>query len=219
MRSILKNNALVLIAYVIVFVYAVSLLLLNDKFFLHIYMNQLVGNPFFNVFFYYITYLGDGLFAPLLLLVILVYNIRLGIYSTLSFLAATLTAQVLKRGFFDDENRPSYIFQWIYQYPIKYVEGVDTHIHNSFPSGHATQAFSILMCLVFATRNPYLKFLFFSLALLTSFSRVYLSQHWLIDITVGSLIGVIFSILFYYFIMVKNKFEQLNKPLSVFKRS
>lgn len=219
MRSFFKNNALVLFAYVVVFIYAVALLALNDKISLHIYINQLVGNPFFNVFFYYITYFGDGLFAPLLLLVILIYNLRLGIYSTLSFLAATLTAQVLKRGFFDDENRPKYIFQWIYQYPIKYIEGVDTHIHNSFPSGHATQAFSILMCLVFATRNPYLKFLFFSLALLTSFSRVYLSQHWLIDITVGSLIGVFFSILFYYFIMVKNKFEQLNKPLSVFKRS
>ncbi|MES2678711.1 MAG: phosphatase PAP2 family protein [Bacteroidota bacterium] len=219
MTGFLKNNFLVFALYALALVYASLLLLNHEKIFLHIYLNQFVGSQVLNVFFYYVTYLGDGMVAPFLLLIILIYNVRLGIYSTISFLSATLSAQVLKRCFFDDLNRPSYIFNYMFPYPIKYVDGVERYIHNSFPSGHATQAFSILMCLAFITKNQSLKLIFFFLALLTSMSRVYLSQHWLSDITAGSIIGFFFSILFYYVIIEKNKFGRLNKPLRAFKRS
>ncbi|HOZ87844.1 MAG TPA: phosphatase PAP2 family protein, partial [Bacteroidia bacterium] len=172
MKGFLKNNLSIFSLYFLALVYAALMLLNNDKIFIHIYLNQFVGNPFFDTFFYYMTYLGDGMVAPFLLLIILIYNIRLGVYATISFLTATLSAQVLKRFFFDDFNRPSYIFNYMFPYPIKYIDGVERYIHNSFPSGHATQAFSILMCLAFVTKNQSLKLLFFFLALFTSMSRV-----------------------------------------------
>lgn len=218
MKSFLKHNSLILCLYVLALLYALSLMLNYEKVIVHIYLNHLVGNAAVDRFFYFITWLGDGTLAPFLLLVVLIYNTRLGIYTTTSFLSASLFSQVLKRVFFDDVNRPFFVFQWPYPYPLTYVEGVDKYLHNSFPSGHATQAFAILMCLAFTTKNQGMKFLFFIPAVLTAFSRVYLSQHWLIDITVGSIIGVIFSILFYYIFIGRNKLQQLNRPLYKLKR-
>lgn len=213
MKSFFKHNSLVLSLYCIALIYAFFLMLSYEKVIVHIYLNRLVGNEFLNHFFYYITYFGDGLVAPFLLLIILIYNMRLGIYSTATFLSASLFSQLLKRCFFDDVNRPLFVFQWEYHYPINYVADVERYIHNSFPSGHATQAFAVFMCLAFTTKKQSLKVLFLCIALLTSFSRVYLSQHWLNDITVGSIIGLIFSTLFYYILIGRNKLQKLDKPL------
>jgi membrane-associated phospholipid phosphatase len=217
--SFLKNNRLVLCLYAIALIFSFELIFRFDKPILHIYLNQFVGNPYVDMFFFYITYLGDGIVVPFILLIILIYNIRLGLYATCSVLSATIFSQLLKRVFFDDVNRPFYIFQWLYKYPLRYVDGVDKHIHNSFPSGHATQAFAVFMCLSFVTQNKYLKFIFYCLALFTAISRVYLSQHWLIDVTVGSLIGMLFSVLFYYLVIAKNRLPQLNKAIYQLKKS
>lgn len=213
MKSFLKHNSLVLCLYLLALLYACSLMLGYEKPIVHIYINQLVGNVYVNAFFYYITYLGDGNVAPFLLLVILLYNVRAGIYATLSFLSSVVVTQVLKRLFFDDVNRPFFVFQWQFHHPLTYVDGVDKYILNSFPSGHATQAFAILMCLAFMTKNQGLKLLIFLVAGLTAFSRVYLSQHWLNDITAGSLIGMAFSIFYYYLLISRNTLQQLNRPL------
>ncbi len=185
---------------------------------INLYVNQFVGNYYLNSFFYYITYLGDGTVAVFILLVILLTNIRLGICATSSFLSSVIVSNSLKYFFFDDVNRPYFIFQYIErQHQLNYVEGVDLYLHNSFPSGHATQAFAILMCLAFASKKHSFKFLFLVLAVLTSFSRVYLSQHWLVDITAGSMIGMFFSIVYEYLFIHKNKFEKLNKSVLAFR--
>lgn len=199
--------------YFSLIVIAFSFLFSYDKIAIHIYLNQLVGNKLFDTIFYYLTYLGDGLFMPVILILILLYNARLGIYSTLSFFAAAIVTNILKYQFFNNVDRPYQIFQWTVHVPIKYVNAADLHIHNSFPSGHATQVFAIFMCLAFYASKPEFKFLFFIVAVLAAFSRVYLSQHWLPDITAGSIIGTGFSVLFYRIILTKNKLQALNKPL------
>jgi membrane-associated phospholipid phosphatase len=157
--------------------------------------------------------------AVLMLLIILLCNIRLGISATISFLSATLFSSFLKYCFFDDVNRPFYIYQWIEPHDIKYVEGVQLNIHNSFPSGHATQAFAIFMCLAFAAKKNVVKLLLLCLALLTAFSRVYLSQHWLVDITAGSSIGMVFALIVEYLIISKNRFPKLNCSVFGLKRN
>lgn len=214
----LKDNGWLLAIYALLFGTAMWFILNYDKVAVHIYLNRFVGNQFLNIFFYYITYFGDGLVAPFMLLLILVYNVRMGIYATASFLSASLFSQLLKHFFFDEVNRPSFIFNYYNSYPLTYVDGVDRYIHNSFPSGHATQAFAIFMCLAFLTKSNFLKALFFSAALLTAFSRVYLSQHWLTDITAGSFIGLFFSALFYYVFISQNKLAKLDTPITALKK-
>ena len=194
MKGFLKNNFFIFFIYVVAVGTAAGFIYNYEKTDIHFYLNHFVGNKFLDAFFYYITYLGDGTVAAFILLAIFIFNMRLGLYATASFLTATLLSITLKHQLYDDVNRPSFVFKYFDGRPLKFVEGVDLYIHNSFPSGHATQAFSILMCLVFVAKKPGYKFLFFTLALLTAISRVYLSQHWLADITAGSLIGILFSI-------------------------
>lgn len=185
---------------------------------IHLFSNQFVGNLWVDNFFFYITYFGDGNLAILILALLIIYNVRLGLYATASFITASLASIGLKHLFFDDANRPFFIFSYYETVKLKLVEGVDVYIHNSFPSGHATQAFAILLCLAFVANKTAVKFLFLLLAVLTAYSRVHLSQHWLIDVTAGSFVGIVFSLFYYYLFILNTRFNRLNKPLYVFLR-
>jgi membrane-associated phospholipid phosphatase len=218
LKLFFKNNLGILCVYLALLCIALFFSVSNDKKVIHLFLNGFVGNAAIDGLFYYITYLGDGTVAIILLAVILFYNVRLGAYATATFLTASLFSIGLKQLFFDDVNRPSFIFNYHEHIKLKFVEGVDIHIHNSFPSGHATQAFAILMCLAFTTNKQAVKFTFLMLALLTAYSRVHLSQHWLIDVTIGSLIGVVFSVIYYYLFILNTKLNRLNKPAYVFLR-
>ena len=69
------------------------------------------------------------------------------------------------------------------------------YIVNSFPSGHSATAFSIFVALSFLYKK--LAPLFIFIALLIAFSRVVIVAHYLSDILIGSLIGVLSSIYLY----------------------
>jgi membrane-associated phospholipid phosphatase len=176
---------------------------------IHTAVNAYVGNAVIDTFFYYLTYLGDGRIAVVILLLLLAYNLRFGIVAILSFITAGLATNGLKYFLFADINRP-FFYKAYEKFHLNLVEGVDNHIHNSFPSGHATQAFSLFFLLALFTPKLKHKLLWLVLAILTAFSRMHLSQHWLPDVLAGSLIGTVFAILFYYIIIVRNKLQKLN---------
>ena len=90
-------------------------------------------------------------------------------------------------------------------YDLYLIEGVQMRSYFSFPSGHAATAFGLFLCLAVIARSNLVKFSCFLLAFLTAFSRVYLSQHFLEDIYFGSLIGVLFALLFYRILFSSGK--------------
>lgn len=57
----------------------------------------------------------------------------------------------------------------------------------SFPSGHATIAWALAT--VLAHREPKWKMLFFILAFLISFSRIYIGKHYPLDVIAGGVLG------------------------------
>lgn len=61
----------------------------------------------------------------------------------------------------------------------------------SFPSGHSANAFATATVLTGITSLGYLPF---AVATLVAFSRVYLGQHFLSDVLVGSSIGLIVAV-------------------------
>jgi membrane-associated phospholipid phosphatase len=99
------------------------------------------------------------------------------------------------------------------------VPGVKQHCCKSFPSGHTATAFSSMICFVIALRPNIAKVLCLVIACLIAFSRVYLSQHFLIDIFVGSLIGTIIAICANHFLnKINNQWIDSNL-LFVLKRN
>lgn len=193
--------------------YAGVVLLQSGKVQIHRAMNAYVGNQYIDSFFEYITHLGDGAFAFLVAIIFLFFNIRKSVYILLSYAGAGVVSYILKHWIYYDVTRPHFVFQYFVREELKEVQGVDLIGFHSFPSGHALSAFALFFCLLFVSRSHLLKILFFVLAVLAAYSRVYLSQHWLIDIYVGSIIGVCFSLLFYIVFYHTTKWQQLNTSL------
>lgn len=160
---------------------------------LHLFINQF-HHPILDVFFKYITYLGDGLFAGITLFIILWFNLKKGLLAALGFGFSALITQTLKRVVFYEVLRPSKYFEGVAD--LHFVPGVDLHAIHSFPSGHSTAAFTLFTALVIIYHEKRLLWLFFSTALLAAFSRVYLSQHFVIDILFGSIIGSLTALFF-----------------------
>lgn len=185
---------------------------------LHVQINQLVGNPLLDRFFFYITYIGDGVLGALFVLIALLINVRLGFFVAISLILSAITTNFLKYQVFDEHVRPYFIYQYQLRYEPKTVEGVELMILKSFPSGHATQSFAIFFAFALASVKQQYKLLFFTIALLGAFSRVYLSQHWLQDITAGSVIGVFYALVVYFAFYLRSVGQKFNKPLATFFR-
>lgn len=170
------------------------LLAIGSKADIHLRLNTF-HSSFFDTFFLYITYLGDGTLALLVSIMLLAVKYRFALIVGLSNILASTITQVLKQTVFSEELRPKKYFEGIHD--LYFVPGVENHLYYSFPSGHATCAFSLYLALSFIVKNKRFKTLFFILAFLVGYSRIYLSQHFLGDVYVGSLIGVGVTILVY----------------------
>lgn len=94
------------------------------------------------------------------------------------------------------------------------VEGVRMNHWLSFPSGHTTTFFvlfyslSIILCAENVTGKMILSFLCFICASFGAYTRIYLSQHFALDIFAGILIAVFSTLSLYFFLVKKTKDTQ-----------
>ena len=138
----------------------------------------------------YFTYIGDGIFMLGLGLLLLLFRMRkIGVLMLLSFLLSGLLAQSIKR--IEARPRPGLHFQ----NPdiIHRVDDVLLKGKNSFPSGHTTTAFATFSLLAFASRNKFIQFLYFAIAVTIGYSRIYLGQHFAEDVLMGAAVGFLSS--------------------------
>ncbi len=211
MKSVLKSNLSFLFPFAVFIVAGAIVLFSATKSDLHLTINSFHSH-FFDVFFSNITYLGDGVFALSIAIVFLFIKYRYAFIIGLSYALSSLFTQLLKHTLFDNMVRPKKFFEGIHD--LHFVPGVENHLLNSFPSGHATTAFALCFSLSLIVKNNSLKFILFVVALLVGFSRVYLSQHFFGDIYAGSLIGVIVTFLVYITIQRSNK-SWLNRSFTI----
>ena len=174
------------------------LVLITDKFELHLAINQQIGEPA-NSFFKNFTHIGDGLTAVILIVIASLLsknkipNLILGI-TTLAL--SGLIAQFFKRVVFNDLLRPGGYFQ---KGQLNLVEGVDLHSAYSFPSGHSTASFALFIFLAFVFREKrYAQLIFGVCAILAAYSRVHISQHFVEDIVAGACLGVLIFYLMHF---------------------
>lgn len=209
MKTIVKQNRTFLFLYLIFLIIGAVLLISTTKHQLHLLFNQF-HNSFLDSFFYYATFLGDGIAAVLVVIMFLAVKYRIALIVAISNLVAALITQTLKHTIFDDVVRPKKFFEGIQD--LYFVPGVENYMYNSFPSGHTTCAFALYFSLALFTKSKWIEFLLFSIALIVGYSRVYLSQHFFVDIYAGSIIGVATTLLV-YFLFRNMKAQWLDKSL------
>ena len=173
------------------------LIVLNEKADLHLWLNSW-HSPFGDVFFRYATMLGEWI--PFVVCAgLLFYKFRAALLVLSSQIAAGLVVQILKRIF--NAPRPKRFFaEHFPDIELPQVLGVHMHSSLSFPSGHSAAAFAFFFSLVLLTKNKALQFLYALLGILVGYSRIYLSQHFANDVLVGSIIGVLMTLVCVYFI-------------------
>ena len=91
------------------------------------------------------------------------------------------------------------------------VEGVRMNYWLSFPSGHTTTFFvlffslSIILCAENIKGKNILSFLCFLCASFGAYTRIYLSQHFALDIFAGILIAVCSTLVLYFFLVKRTQ--------------
>ncbi|HTY57936.1 MAG TPA: phosphatase PAP2 family protein [Bacteroidota bacterium] len=145
-----------------------------------------------DIFFRFVTNLGDGWTAAVLAGILLFVRYRHVILMAAANIASGLTVQLLKHGPFAGSPRPLEYFRQTHALHV--VQGVLIYSYNSFPSGHAATACTCCCCLALMTGRRGAQFTLSIAGLVIAFSRVYLSEHFLFDMCAGALCGVLLSL-------------------------
>jgi len=165
-------------------------------------VNRFHSKPL-DVFFILFTDLGNGLFVIGLMLIMMLWKkIAWSVQTGVSFLVSGLIVQLFK--LLVHSPRPLLFFG---PHDIHWIYGVTKTGYASFPSGHTATIFALTTLLSFYFPGTRSAILFFTIAALTGFSRIYLSQHFPVDVLGGLLTGVLTSIAVYT-ILPLTKFER-----------
>lgn len=190
--DLVKSNKGYFIVFLLFVVVGAIVLLTTKKGDTLLYINSL-HTPFWDMFFKNATHLGDGIIFGIMLIPLGIVRIKYIFYGLATLATSGLGAQLFKRIF--DEPRP---LKYLGEAAImNFVEGVRVHSHNSFPSGHTSTGFAICLLLAILVPNKKLGVLFGIVAIMIGMSRVYLVQHFFVDVYFGSILGVIMTILTY----------------------
>ena len=150
-----------------------------------------------NSFFINYTFLGDGIFAIVLIATVwfIFKKKEEGKALLISFALSGLVAQIIKN--LVSAPRPKLYFETgQYQH---FIDGVSLANNSSFPSGHTATAFALATVLALVTKNKAGQLFFLLAAAMVGYSRIYLAQHFLLDVMIGALIGTGSGIAAVYF--------------------
>ncbi len=197
LRKFFQSNRFFLYPFLAFVVIGAILLCLWTKDVLFLAVNSRYS-PFGDVFFKYYTHIGDGktciVFVILLFLFVSKYK---GIVLLTTYVLSSLPTQIVKLYLFQPSYRPKSYF-WTDYHRLHFVDGVEILVSNSFPSGHTSAAFAMLLTFSHFVQNKVLSFLFFLIAFFTGYSRMYLAQHFFADTYAGSIIAIIMTIFAIY---------------------
>ena len=167
----------------------------------HLLLNS-VHFKYGDLFFKYLTEFGNGLVPVMLFAILLMVRFSWALVMGASGIVMGIVIQGLKRSVFAGDHRPAMFFP---DGSLPSIEGIELMMHNSFPSGHSATALCVFFLLACFVKQQWATYLFVILALLTAFSRVYISQHFIEDTIVGAWIG--FGIAYLGYILIVDSAE------------
>lgn len=205
MKELISRNRWFFLPYSVFLLICAVLLLSFSKSELHILLNK-VHSPLFDVFFKYATHLGDGSLIAILGIIFLFVKYRYVFAFLLGSISTAFLVNLFKKVLLDEMYRPAKYFELFETYKLHLVEGINQHSLQSFPSGHTATSFSIFLMLALIAKNRWVKLALFFGAFVVAYSRVYLSQHFLVDIVAGSIISILLMVLSFFWV------EKWKKP-------
>lgn len=198
MLDIIKKNVPFFIGFVAFLVAGLVLLLTTEKGGLILYFSdhRSAGG---DVFFRYATKLGELLPYVAGIAALLFVRFRYALLIPAIGLSVGIVTAITKSLF--AHNRPSLYFKEMGIFEqINIVEGVELWERFSFPSGHTMSAFAVYGMLTFVFNGKKIfGIAMIALAVLVGFSRIYLVQHFLQDVYLGAILGVLIAMSVYHY--------------------
>ena len=154
--------------------------------------------PARDIFYRYYTHVAEW-FPYIVCVALLIFGrIGDGVFASAAMLGSALTTQLFKH--IINAPRPvTWFGENLPHIQLPLVDGVTMNHWFSFPSGHTTSFFSLAFVLaIIATKDMSaqrfnsiaIQVLLFILAALGGYSRIYLSQHFALDVFAGVVVGV-----------------------------
>lgn len=172
-------------------------------------------NPVLDNVFTFVTRLGEGwIFVPFFVLSLF----RRFAWSVVCLVVAAghgILSSIVKRLIFPHVMRPAGVLDNDLLY---FVPGVEVHTQYSFPSGHTATIFCAAVFASLLFRNRTAAIVLMLVALLVGISRVYLLQHFLLDVAGGALLGTAVSLVTWYLIERSRVPEWMNRSLTLRKQ-
>ena len=195
LKSLVKDNNYFLLPCVVLWIVGMVFLALYDKISIQLWFNEFYAD-WQNYPWLFVTFMGDTTFFIICVIFSFFFSRRCALYLVVMGLSIMIVSYVLKQIF--DEPRPLTVFTELGIFDmVKTVPGYELRSWNSFPSGHTISAFGLFCMMAFFLKKHYLKLLVMVVAVLVAYSRVYLMQHFYVDVYVGSMIGVAMAIVTY----------------------
>jgi membrane-associated phospholipid phosphatase len=187
LNSFFKDKTVSIRCHIILAVSILPYVLLYDKSISLLYINSHFTSTC-DVLMYHITRLPELAYIIFVVILGLFTEKRMFLSIVISMSLCAIMIILFKHYFFSDFNRP---YHWLNdsKTPFHHVSKIRLHSNNSFPSGHTMAAFASLALVGFVSKNGWVQFLLFLLACLSGYSRVYVAQHYLMDVYAGALIG------------------------------
>ena len=168
--------------------------------------------PARDIFYRYYTHVAEWFPYVVCVALLLFSRIGDGVFATSSMILSALTTQLFKH--LINAPRPlTWFGLFMPDVELPLVEGVKMNYWYSFPSGHTTSFFALaLVVSIWVTSRTSLtsflvQVLLFVAAALGGYSRIYLSQHFSLDVFAGMIVGVSITIVCY---VVFFRYKDLN---------
>lgn len=196
LKDVIKQTSFFIIVQVLVLTVLTYFVLTYEKSEL-----QLMANTYYSTFFDFVFYIlthSVEFWGCLIIYVLIAFykSYKYAIIGLLTYASAGLVTQILKRNVFPEFKRPTVNIENLRLIPEYF--NYEQASNFSFPSGHTTVAFALFIFLTLIVKNKKWGIVFGIMACAVAYSRVYLSQHYFIDILAGSLIGTIVTLFSFY---------------------
>lgn len=149
-----------------------------------------------NSFFKIITRVGEEWSYVILLIILLCYKFRYALMVLLLAILVPLVSLTLKNIFAQPRPKRFFTENKIFE-SLNIIDGIELYTANtSFPSGHTISAFAVMGFAAFAFREyKMISYVLIVLSIAVALSRVYLVQHFLLDVCVGAALGSFVALL------------------------